>query len=109
MHLRHLFGQHTLAIAEEVGRERHIAELGPGLGVRERIGLHAGAVVDQQDRRALAGDLVIIRQIAFELCAVVAVLDPLLLHLGACGQCGECQHGGRYGDADWRHGRPPLR
>jgi len=46
----------------------------------ERIGLHAGAIMDHQDGGTLSGDLVVIGQIALELLVAVIVIDPFLLY-----------------------------
>ena len=81
-HFRNVLRQHALAVAEDVGRERDVAELGPGLGELLRFRRHALARMDHEHGRAPAGHFVIVGHIGFELGVSVAVLDPLVLHLG---------------------------
>jgi hypothetical protein len=84
LHFRHILRQDALAVAEKVGRERHVSELGPGLGETHRLRRHALARMHHQHRRPLAGDGVVVDQITFELGVAVNVLDPFLLELGLC-------------------------
>ena len=96
-HFRNVLRQHALAVAENVGRERHVAELGPGLRELQRLRRHALARMDHQHGRAPAGHLVVVGHIGFELGVAVAVLDPLVLHLGLRRHRGQGENGGQNG------------
>ena len=105
LHFRNVLRQHALAVAENVGRERHVAELGPDLRERLRLRRHALARVDHQHGGPPAGHLVVVDQIGFQLGAALGVFDPFVLQLGLSRAGGErddgqkrCKHPG------YRHG-----
>ena len=102
-HFRNVLRQHALAVAENVGGERHVAKLGPELRELLRLRRHALARVDNEHRRALAGDLVVIGHVGFELYIAVLVFDPLVLHLGRRRSGGEHDGGGHGGRKQAEH------
>jgi hypothetical protein len=70
-------------LAEDVGREHHVAELGDHLGVPAGIFRHAVAGVDEQHGGALAGDRAVIGEIALQFGVAVLVVDGLGMKLRA--------------------------
>src|SRR5216117_1939713 len=110
LHFRNILRQNALAVAENVGREGHVAEPGPDLRERQRFRRHALARMNHQHGRPPAGHLVVVDQIGFELGATLAVFDPLVLYLGLCRAGGERDGGGQEGckRPEYRHGSLPL-
>src|SRR5215467_139084 len=93
LHFRDLFRQHALTITKYIGRERDIAEFGPGLCESQRLRRHALARMDHQHGGTPASHLVIVDHIRFELGVAVRVFDPLALHLGLCWAASERKGG----------------
>src|SRR6267154_882219 len=108
LHFGNVLRQHALAVAEHVGGERDVAELGPDLRERLRFRRHALARMNHQHGGPPAGHLVVVDQIGFELGAALAVFDPLVLYLGVCRAGGERDGGGQKGCAEYRHGSLPA-
>src|SRR5437899_12631020 len=104
LNYRIILRQHALAEAENVSRERDVAELGPDLRKRLRFRRHALARVNHQHGGPPAAHLVVVGQVGFELGAALAVFDPLVLHLGLCGAGGERDGGGQKGCERPEHG-----
>src|SRR6266545_4492275 len=110
LHFRNVLRQHALAVAENVGRERHVAELGPDLRKRQRLRRHALARMNHQHGRPPAGHFIVVGQVGFELGAALVIFDPLVLHLGLCRAGGERDGGGQKGckRPEYRHGSLPA-